>query len=496
MTTVLLITDTERVQRVFASLEAEGLLQLRTAAALTQGDLEIAASAPDFTFVQSRISGFSGVIVLRHLKKALPKRAKLMLLVGDAEDAAQARQDALPFLDLTMDDETLAGAIREVVSGVGPAVRKKSAARQPGTAGKGVDAKVKAVAPVSPSVVVGEPEKKKAAVEQEPPAGLPALEAEEPAVEQAPAAGSMGLEKEEPAAQEPADEPPAQEADELVVEEQPGTATAKGGSFEEIMRRAASKSGSGASDPLDVEDRVYLRRAPPEAAEGPELPLAPDLEDMTAPLPDEFLRGEPLAEAMQRAQKKKHPRWMLPLALALVFIPLAVYMAGRQTAPPEPLVAPNSVSRPDLRASEPPAPEQIAKPEAKPVAKPEAKPVVKPGLKTLPPFVVGAKLDADYGKTHPGWQRYVGMKAEYKLFREADLYRAIQVIALGGQTISEQLLKKMLLEFGGIDSYQVRSKEKKGDYLVEEGVANGGVAVTLYRQKDDLRIKGLVVYYR
>ena len=111
-------------------------------------------------------------------------------------------------------------------------------------------------------------------------------------------------------------------------------------------------------------------------------------------------------------------------------------------------------------------------------------------------MVSHAKLDAAYGKTHPGWQRYLGTGVEYKLFKEADLFRALQVIALNGETIPDQFLKKALLEFAGIDSYQVESKGNKGNYLVEQGVAKGGVALTIYKKKGDLQIKAFVLYYR
>jgi hypothetical protein len=118
------------------------------------------------------------------------------------------------------------------------------------------------------------------------------------------------------------------------------------------------------------------------------------------------------------------------------------------------------------------------------------------GLKTLPPLLDGLRLDADYGKTNPGWARYLGASAEYKLFREHDVYRAIQVIALPGQAIPDRLFKRVLLEFGGNDSYRVDSTGKKGDYALEHGTVNGNVGLTIYRRKSDLQMKGFVVFYR
>jgi hypothetical protein len=137
-----------------------------------------------------------------------------------------------------------------------------------------------------------------------------------------------------------------------------------------------------------------------------------------------------------------------------------------------------------------------AKPEAKPAAKPEAKPAIKAGLKTLPAIVSGTRLDAAYGKTHPGWQRYVGARVEFKVFKEAGLYRALQVLARSGQPIPDQLFARILVDFGGVNSYQVKSTSEKGKYLVEQGVTKGDVALTIYRNKGGRGTKAFVIYYR
>ena len=106
-------------------------------------------------------------------------------------------------------------------------------------------------------------------------------------------------------------------------------------------------------------------------------------------------------------------------------------------------------------------------------------------------------MDVAYGKKHPGWQRYIGARAEYKVFREGELYKAIQVISPGGQTVPDELYRRVLLEFGGIDNYEVQSTDRKGKYLVEHGVAKkGAIALTIYRKSSDLSLKGLVLYYR
>ena len=363
--------------------------------------------------------------MLRHLKKTLPKQAKVVLLARDADDAEQARQDAIPFLDLTLDDEALADAVRQVVEGKGRTARKKGAASKPAGAGKGRPAKGAKPAPPAPS------------------AEMPSPEVTHPATTKA--------------------APP---------------------SFEEIMRRASAQGSAPPPGPSEVEDRVSLGKQVQEPVETAE-EAGFGLEEAGGPLPEEPYRGESLEEAMLRAQKKKPRSWLIPLAVALVFIPLLVfYLMGRKGGEPAPTTAQVPAPAPG------PAPTTALPPYS------AAKPAPKAGSKTLPPVLEGLKLDPDYGKTHPGWVRYLGATAEYKLFRESDLYRAMQVIALPGQTIPDQLFKRVLLEFGGSDSYRVESTGKKDDYALEHGTVQGEAALTIYRRKSDLQMKGFVVYYR
>lgn len=538
---VLLITDTERLQLILAALETKGLLELRTAATLTQADLEISASAPDFTFVQSRISGFSSAIMLRHLKKVLPPKAKIILMAGDADDAAQARQGAIPFLDLSADDEALEEAIRQVLENKSPAAPKKRATGQAISAGKGAETKAKKPAALPAPVFEGVEGKQKSArkpvanepiqpassplppanlsspvidvpVAQEPAAASPPAQAFEELVFPKLSTGELAAlpapEGDMPAAEEPPAHSSGQEQGLAVTEAQKRSIK----SFEAVLGRASGK-GISATEPMDVEDRVDVGPQSSEAEPAEEFGIAsvaPEQEQENGrSASDNYFYGEPLADAIRRAEKKNHPRWIIPVAVALVLIALALYLAiGKKKAAPAPLATSQSVTQleqlpaegafpaittpsPSLTTPAPTtAPAQVPAPGA------VAEPIAKQGLKALPPFLSGTKPDPGYGKTHPGWQRYIGKQAEYKVFQEAGIYRAIQVIALGGKPLSDQLFSRVLLEFGGIDSYQVQSSDKKGSYLQEEGVAKGGVAVTIYRNKSDLKVKGMVVYYR
>jgi hypothetical protein len=117
-------------------------------------------------------------------------------------------------------------------------------------------------------------------------------------------------------------------------------------------------------------------------------------------------------------------------------------------------------------------------------------------VKKLPSILNRAKLDAAYGESHPGWQRFTDSKAEYKMFKEGNVYKAVQVVALGKESVPVPLLRELLREFGGVSRFSVQSVVKNGEYLMERGVAEGGMAVTIYRKQGDSKMRGVVLYYR
>ena len=648
MTQILLISDIARVKRFFESLEKKGSsLQLRTAATLMQADEEIAASAPEFTFVQSRIFGLSSDIIVRHLRKMLPAGAKIVFLTSDADEMKQAGK-AEHCVDLTLDDEALAHVVSQLLGSVSlprsevaaePVVRTPRSQRakvspapkiakpavvpgpvpdkpaggstltqglqeKPGkSAAAGKPAKHKVVKSVSapgptedksasapapgptdvraasvpvpgpaegkiaPPTVPGPPDPVPRPVplpEEDGLAPTPVLKPAEDKKAQGtfvadPVPGASGGSAVVPP---PVEEAPAPEPQPTKVPDQKGSppelspqgGTAGTGSFDQIMRRASFQVDPLASDPVG-EDRVTLSESPADATG--RSALSGRSEPAASPVSvGDFSYGEPLSDAMYRAKDKERPFWPLAvgltfIALALICIPIFSYLAGRRVAPPEPPLAPRAPSRPTPHPNGPvpipattgsakspaaptaaapalsktaapassslakPAPKLVpepqqgkaaAKPETKPAAKPPepsaspvAKPVAKPaekaGVKSLPPVVSQAVLDTAYGKTHPGWQRYLSNGIEYKLFKEAGVYRALQVLARNGESIPEQLFKRALLEFGGTESYRLKPSGEKGKYLVEQGETKSGKVLTLYRSKADHRMKAFVLYY-
>lgn len=333
-------------------MERDGELQLRAVANLAQSDLEIAEFAPQFAFLQSRISGLSAEIVLRHLKKLLPGEVGIVLLAVDADDAAQARKQGAAHLELTDDDDALTGGITDVLRGVTRPAKKKPKGRpgrreeaavlpahgaaEPAATAEGN------VEPAGPPPLP--PEQEAAGRPAEPEPGEAAAEplaaempvpAEEPSAAEQPTAAEVPVAGEEPSLVEappPVEEPvePAEGVTRARAQEQEPSPAAQG-SFEEMMRRAAeNEAGSGALP----EDRVSFGVRP-------------------VPPPGRF----------PTPKVTFSPKWVIPLVLALILAPLLYQLLSRKPAPrkvtPTVPAPPASATHQPVPATPPPATPRI-----------------------------------------------------------------------------------------------------------------------------------------
>jgi CheY-like chemotaxis protein len=494
MTRVLLITDTERVLRIFGSLETREDLQLRRASTLDQADQEIAEKIPDLTFVQSRVSGFSGEIQLRHLRKMLPKGAKIILLAGDA---AEVGKDHAPVIDLTLDD----GEFEESVSKILRA--RRGTALEKGATGEVPPAKVKAPGPALSSQGTTAPRPSEVILSPppmpEPPAYLPVVGGDRtrPFAEMM-ELGMAGA-KVAPGLPEDPDQSGGfslPEASDPLLE-----GYLRGISLADAMANAEKeKRRYRWLLPLILAFLLipllsYLagQKAPIEPSRAPtRLPyrVPRRVNALVQPLRGGAVQASnsPLSGALFTALNTLPP---MPQVLLPVIHPVVIPTAKSVAAPAAKLAAIPAAKPAKIPEA---APAKI--PEAKPAKIPEAKPVEKTGLKSLPSVVASATLDGGYGKTHPGWQRYFDKQAEYTLFKEGNLFRAMQVVALGKEDVPKQLFNRLLQEFAGTKRFQLQASLDKGDYLLERGVAKGGVSLTVYRRKKDLKVKGLVLYYQ
>lgn len=134
---------------------------------------------------------------------------------------------------------------------------------------------------------------------------------------------------------------------------------------------------------------------------------------------------------------------------------------------------------------------RIGSPPAQQMPGPAQAPVL-PRLQ-LPSVMRQAKVDPAYSKEHPGWTRYQSDSLEFRLYREGDSIRAIQVIGLNGGNITEQFFHSFVRELSGGEPPPLTGTGAKDGFSVERGKTGNGTEYQVYRQTGDRRINAFVV---
>ena len=134
-----------------------------------------------------------------------------------------------------------------------------------------------------------------------------------------------------------------------------------------------------------------------------------------------------------------------------------------------------------------PAPEPVAIPVQKPV--PPTVPLVV--AQPLPAFIPKDGQDSAYMEKNPGWERYVGKSAEFRIFRASGRIQAVQVLAVNGEPVSESMIKSVLQEFTGSQDYRIISRSSKAGVRVENGKTMNSGEVVIYRKNG--AVKAFVV---
>ncbi|KAF0220859.1 MAG: hypothetical protein FD174_856 [Geobacteraceae bacterium] len=180
-------------------------------------------------------------------------------------------------------------------------------------------------------------------------------------------------------------------------------------------------------------------------------------------------------------QRKK--RWLFPAIslLAVVIVAGITLFSGRShepvkkasPSPPPPVKPLPNVTKAPIQAATPPLPQ----------------------LPQLPGFVPREGMDARYGETHPGWERYVSAAAEFKVYREKSAIKALQVLDRSGDGIKPQFFTKVVQEMADVRDYTLEAKEHKGDYLIKKGRLTAKSRVILYKKKSDTVLQAFVIYF-
>src|SRR6185369_11790839 len=109
--------------------------------------------------------------------------------------------------------------------------------------------------------------------------------------------------------------------------------------------------------------------------------------------------------------------------------------------------------------------------------------VQQPEPSVLPSFVPLSGLDRTFAPQNPGWERYVGDEAEFRLFRSAGKVKAVQVKASEGHVISDPLLRSILVELTGSGEYRVTSREEKLGFKVSHATVKNSAEMLIYRKR-------------
>ncbi|WP_318556909.1 hypothetical protein [Geobacter anodireducens] len=237
----------------------------------------------------------------------------------------------------------------------------------------------------------------------------------------------------------------------------------------------------------------------------PPVPLA-EIEEQVAlgrqaePAHDDTPQGQPVRRRPGDSRSTVRPVAIGAgvLIVAAVVIYLAVSLGTSSTthrsqalvAEVKPTTSGTAQQKP---ASPPPAPAPETLPPAAPAIAPaQALPA---GMTELPPFIPRQKPDRAYGDKNPGWERYLGARTEFKVYREAGVIKAIQSIDRSGVGIPESFMRGALEQMTRVRQFSINDKETKGSFHVEKGTTTAGARILIYRTAPKGSIRAFVVYF-
>jgi hypothetical protein len=170
--------------------------------------------------------------------------------------------------------------------------------------------------------------------------------------------------------------------------------------------------------------------------------------------------------------------------------PSAVGTASAPVTPAAPAVKP-SIAEPDARLSDKAVLNAIAENRGGTSTPPSTA-----RLKTLPDFIPRTGADKSYTAANPGWERYKGRVTEFKVYREGEFIKAIQVIDRGGQGVPDSFMKSVLRQLTKSPSFVTASSEKKEGYEIQRGQIAENLKVVYYRDAVGGKLRAFVVTWQ
>lgn len=446
MSNILLITDVARLRKIFSRLAEDKNIRLRVVNNLEKGGEEIAIEKPDVVFVQTHLSGLSADILLMHLKKQLGRRrSRFVLLATPGETSDAILKPYQGWLDTSADDAPLLSELQHLLVTLLSKAKKSEEPARP-VAGASTEFMAQPVSSEESSAL------------------LAPLAASDEAPEQ-----HTGTELQHPVTTPGSSEPS--------LEEQ-GITYAPRQRLSVYSEFTSSFDNAVSSTP---EPETLEQAAPAAAHEW-------DAEDI------DTIEAKPA-----RSKRAMFLLWLAPVIIAVVVL---TYIQQQKAAPkPETIKAPapTSTATPAVpkdqdsmsdKAVLNAIAENRGSKSPSPVATSAARPL------TLPDFIPSSGLDKQFSTANPGWERYKGRVTEFKVLREAQTIRAIQVIDRGGQGVPESFMKGVLRQVAKNPSFAIDTFEKKEGYLIQRGHIAENIKVVYYRDEDGGKLRAFVMTWQ
>ena len=455
MTDLLLITDVPRLRKIFSRLSDNRDIRVRIANNLEKGGEELVAEKPGIVFVQTHLSGLSAEIILMHLKKQLGrKRTRFVLLSTPEQTGSETMRLYQGHIDTSLDDETLLNTINAVMATLLTKRVKK------------VDAE-----PAAPVTAPTEPQTQQTETALE---TAPTLATHLAPIDTTPA---------------PAPEEPSLVDQGLTYAPRPKMSVYSefNSSFDSAVN--SMKPATGLQETLPEQKHDW------------------DNHEI-----------ETIVPVAVRSKRTVFLLWLAPVVIAVVVITMLqhkrptpptppagheqVAVARKQqpdtaVAPnqPQKAAAPKSAAEPDSPLSDKAVLSAIAENHVN-KEQSVATPVAGGRLTVLPDFIPRAGFDKTYANNNPGWERYKGQVTEFKIFREGQTIKAIQVIDRGGNGVPESFMKAVLRQVCKNPLFVKDSSEKKEGYEILRGHVAENLKVMYYRDDQGGKLRAFVLTWR
>lgn len=467
---LLLITDVARLRHVFGGLTDDKTIRLRIANNLEKGGEEIAIEKPDVVFVQTHLSGLSADILIMHLKKQLGrKRSRFVLLAAPNQVNETILAPYKGWLDTSSEDGVLLADLHTLLAPLTTRTKKS----------------VATVAPETSAV------------------DMPDL-------------------------------PPAAKAAAAVFQTAAGNAPSQPVPAEAISAPAAETTPEPS---LEEQGIAYSPR--PRLTVHSEFNTSFDNAVDSAPEPEFLTESAPALKqdwntehlkssefSTPRSRRSTFILWLVPVIIAVV---VTTFLQQRSSSPtPEPIVtaqpgpasqaqkpshqtlpadlsrlspvvtdktAPRAlVTTPDYGMSDKTVMSAIDENRGKKDSAVSTAKAAPPA--SLPDFIPRSGLDKHFSAANPGWERYKGKVTEFKVYRESQIIKAIQVIDRGGRGVPESFMKGVMRQVVKKPVFTVETTEKKDGYEIQRGHVADNLKVVYYRDAKGGMLRAFVISWQ